>query len=108
MEDRNALINHLDSPIRILIWEASSVVIVAMGFVGGMLFDSYLSVLLPFVLLLIKKKLKKTFPSPSKHILYWYMPPYAREYLLGLKEIPSSHYREIFLYGPPRKIQRGE
>ena len=109
MGDRNVLINHLDSPVRILIWKASSVAMVGTGLVGGVLFDSYLSFVIPFLLLFAEKKLKRAFPSPSKHILYWYLPPFAKEYLLGLKDTPSSHHRELYLYGPSRTIHiRGE
>lgn len=102
MEGKTVLINYLDRPMRILIWNASTVLIVATGFLGAIVFDSWLSLFLPFLFLGLKKKFQSMFPSPLKHLLYWNFPPLAQKNLLGLKDIPPSHCRELFLYGPAR------
>jgi conjugal transfer pilus assembly protein TraL len=92
----NITIKTLDNYPRILFWNLDDFLIVIVPMFFGICLGMLSLMLVGIVPIFIYRRMKKKMPHGSfKHKLYWILPTRVMRKLL--KNVPSSHYREMLL-----------
>ena len=87
----HVILNHIDSPLKILFWTKGEIFLFVVPFFLGMLLDEFIfGVLVSLLNAFVVSKYKKLFGKGQlQAVMYWYLPKTKK-----LKGVPPSYIRE--------------
>lgn len=91
--NRHVILNHIDTPLKILFWTKGEIVLFMGPFLGGLLMDSLVVGMgVSFLNAWLVSQYKKRFGrGQCQAVMYWYLPHPPR--LRGLPHSYRRHYR---------------
>jgi type IV conjugative transfer system protein TraL len=90
---RHVILNHVDSPLKILLWTVPELLMLVMPIILGLMADQLtLGIAVIFLYFWVSKKYRQHFGQGQFHaVKYWYFPKDKR-----FKTLAPSYIREYF------------